>query len=81
MKECFLLANQTQDKRKQCELACQIGNDPSTCKGSSELIFSATNLSMTIMHTPGSPCNNYQVLKKFAFILLYISYSFIGIYS
>ena len=49
MKECFILA---QDKRKQCELACQIGNDSSTCKGTSELIYSITNLSMAILHPP-----------------------------
>jgi len=57
MKECFIIAD---DKGKQCELACQLGNDSSTCKGTSEMLFSNHNRTMEILHTPGSPCNNYQ---------------------
>lgn len=60
MKECFLTSNVIDDKRKLCELACQIGNDNTTCKGTSELA-SITQLPIGISLRPGSPCDNYQV--------------------
>ena len=60
MKECFLTSNVIDDKRKLCELACQIGNDNTTCKGTSELA-SITKLPIGISLRPGSPCDNYQV--------------------
>nr|CAG4638307.1 EOG090X02I4 [Cyclestheria hislopi] len=59
MKECFLTSNIIDDKRKLCELACQVGNDNSTCKGTSELL-SETGRSTGISLRPGSPCDNYQ---------------------
>nr|CAG4646879.1 EOG090X02I4 [Megafenestra aurita] len=59
MKECFLTSNVIDDKRKLCELACQIGNDNTTCKGTSELV-SITKLPSGISLRPGSPCDNYQ---------------------
>nr|CAG4646099.1 EOG090X02I4 [Macrothrix elegans] len=59
MKECFLTSNVIEDKRKLCELACQIGNDNTTCKGTSEL-RSITRLPSGISLRPGSPCDNYQ---------------------
>ncbi|KAK4021038.1 hypothetical protein OUZ56_002972 [Daphnia magna] len=59
MKECFLTSNVIDDKRKLCELACQIGNDNTTCKGTSEL-SSITKLPIGISLRPGSPCDNYQ---------------------
>ena len=62
MKECFLTSfSYPEDKRKLCELACQTGNDNTTCKGTSELL-SQTRLSAGISLRPGSPCDNYQVL-------------------
>lgn len=63
MKECFLTSNVIDDKRKLCELACQIGNDNTTCKGTSEL-SSITKLPIGISLRPGSPCDNYQVDNK-----------------
>nr|CAG4641525.1 EOG090X02I4 [Eurycercus lamellatus] len=59
MKECFLTSNLIDDKRKLCELACQMGNDNTTCKGTSEL-HSITKLPTGISLRPGSPCDNYQ---------------------
>lgn len=67
MKECFLTSNVIDDKRKLCELACQIGNDNTTCKGTSELA-SITQLPIGISLRPGSPCDNYQVRFLFHFI-------------
>lgn len=65
MKDCFLTSSVIDDKRKLCELACQIGNDNTTCKGTSEL-SAITKLPTGISLRPGSPCDNYQVL--FAFV-------------
>lgn len=59
MVECFLTSSVIEDKRKLCELACQKGNDNSTCQGTSELL-SVTGLAQGISLRPGSPCDNYQ---------------------
>nr|CAG4648533.1 EOG090X02I4 [Polyphemus pediculus] len=59
MKKCFLTSNVIEDKRKLCELACQKGNDNSTCQGTSELL-AETKLTTGISLRPGSPCDNYQ---------------------
>ena len=59
MKECFLTSDHVHDKKKLCEIACQVGNDTSTCKSTSELrdVFDDTAVFMR----PGAPCNNFQV--------------------
>lgn len=59
MKECFLTSDRVHDKKRLCEIACQIGNDSSTCKSTSELkeIFGGSAVFMR----PGAPCNNFQV--------------------
>ncbi|XP_045108182.1 disintegrin and metalloproteinase domain-containing protein 10-like [Portunus trituberculatus] len=58
MKECFLTSDIVHDKKKLCEIACQVGNDSSTCKSTSELkdIFGGSPVFML----PGAPCNNFQ---------------------
>ena len=61
LKECFLTSNIIDDKRKLCELACQEGNDNSTCKGTSELAH-ITKQDGGISLRAGSPCDNYQVI-------------------
>ncbi|XP_064086385.1 disintegrin and metalloproteinase domain-containing protein 10-like isoform X1 [Macrobrachium nipponense] len=57
MTECFLTSDRVQDKKKLCEIACQVGNDTSTCKSTSELqhLFSEP-----VFMRPGAPCNNFQ---------------------
>lgn len=61
MKECFLTSNLIDDKRKLCELACQMGNDNTTCKGTSELhTITKLPIGVGISLRPGSPCDNYQ---------------------
>lgn len=59
MKECFLTSDRVHDKKKLCEIACQEGNDSSTCKSTSELkdLFEGVPVFMR----PGAPCNNFQV--------------------
>lgn len=58
MKECFLTSDRVHDKKKLCEIACQIGNDSSSCKSTSELkdVFGGGPVFMR----PGAPCNNFQ---------------------
>ncbi|XP_050685900.1 disintegrin and metalloproteinase domain-containing protein 10-like isoform X3 [Eriocheir sinensis] len=58
MKECFLTSDRVHDKKRLCEIACQEGNDSSTCKSTSELkdIFGGNPVFMR----PGAPCNNFQ---------------------
>lgn len=55
--ECFLTSDRVKDKKKLCEIACQEGNDTSTCKSTSELkhIFGEP-----VFMRPGAPCNNFQ---------------------
>lgn len=59
--ECFLTSTQTSyDKRKLCELACQDGNDPNTCRSTSEFGFEYGLPKEGISLRPGSPCDNFQ---------------------
>ncbi|KAL1132299.1 hypothetical protein AAG570_010256, partial [Ranatra chinensis] len=60
--ECFLSSQVMPhvDKRTLCELACQNGTDPSTCRSTSQF---ASNVGLPpggISLRPGSPCDNFQ---------------------
>ncbi|KAK7080906.1 Disintegrin and metalloproteinase domain-containing protein 10, partial [Halocaridina rubra] len=57
MTECFLTSDRIQDKKKLCEIACQKGNDTSTCKSTSEL---SDVFKEPVFMRPGAPCNNFQ---------------------
>ena len=65
LKECFLTSNVIDDKRKLCELACQQGNDNTTCRGTSELT-NITRQATGILLRAGSPCDNYQASDPFS---------------
>lgn len=60
--ECFLTSSShtKYDKRRLCELACQDGNDPSTCRSTSEFghIYGLPKEGISLR--PGSPCDNFQ---------------------
>ncbi|KAG5675130.1 hypothetical protein PVAND_005059 [Polypedilum vanderplanki] len=59
--ECFLSSTQTNyDKRRLCELACQDGNDVSTCRSTSEFGHLYGLPKGGISLRPGSPCDNFQ---------------------
>lgn len=61
--ECFLTSSGTTssvDKRKLCELACQNGTDPSTCRSTSEFAHLVNLTKGGISLRPGSPCDNFQ---------------------
>ncbi|GLV33399.1 kuzbanian [Carabus blaptoides fortunei] len=60
--ECFLTSNRTPDidKRKLCELACQNGTDPSTCRSTSEFAHRVGLPPGGISLRPGSPCDNFR---------------------
>lgn len=58
MRECFLTSDHVHDKKKLCEIACQEGNDSSTCRSASELRDRIENVS--VFMRPGAPCNNFQ---------------------
>ncbi|XP_047360443.1 disintegrin and metalloproteinase domain-containing protein 10 isoform X3 [Vespa velutina] len=60
--ECFLTSNiiPNIDKRKLCELACQNGTDPSTCRSTSEFAHVVGLPEGGISLRPGSPCDNFQ---------------------
>ncbi|KAK1136674.1 hypothetical protein K0M31_001216 [Melipona bicolor] len=60
--ECFLTSNVIPniDKRKLCELACQNGTDPSTCRSTSEFAHVVGLPEGGISLRPGSPCDNFQ---------------------
>lgn len=60
--ECFLTSNiiPNIDKRKLCELACQNGTDPSSCRSTSEFAQSVGLPPGGISLRPGSPCDNFQ---------------------
>lgn len=60
--ECFLTsqASPSVDKRSLCELACQNGSDPSTCKSTSEFSHLVGLPPGGISLRPGSPCDNFQ---------------------
>ena len=57
MNECFLTSDKITDKKKLCEIACQIGNDSSTCQSTSEL---SNVFESPVFMRPGAPCNNFQ---------------------
>lgn len=57
LNECFLTSDLVQDKKKLCEIACQIGNDTTSCKSTSELSSSFPD---PVFMRPGAPCNNFQ---------------------
>nr|CAD7201691.1 unnamed protein product [Timema douglasi] len=61
--ECFLTSNiiPNIDKRKLCELACQNGTDPSTCRSTSDFALQVGLPEGGISLRPGSPCDNFQV--------------------
>lgn len=73
--ECFLTSNVIPniDKRKLCELACQNGTDPSTCRSTSEFAHVVGLPEGGISLRPGSPCDNFQV-KKFLILYLILYY-------
>lgn len=60
--ECFLTSNIVPniDKRKLCELACQNGTDPSSCRSTSEFAHVVGLPVGGISLRPGSPCDNFQ---------------------
>ncbi|XP_077288969.1 zinc-dependent metalloprotease kuz isoform X2 [Arctopsyche grandis] len=62
LNECFLTSNiiPNINKRKLCELACQNGSDPSTCRSTSEFASAVGLPPGGISLRPGSPCDNFQ---------------------
>lgn len=63
MTECFLTSQGAQnmiDKRRLCELACQNGNETSTCRSTSEFGLEVGLPAEGISLRPGSPCDNFQ---------------------
>ncbi|KAK4336683.1 hypothetical protein RND71_044109 [Anisodus tanguticus] len=56
--ECFLTSKNGARPEEMCEVACQRGNDASTCKRTSE-IESMKKISGLKLR-PGSPCNDFQ---------------------
>ncbi|XP_023703400.1 disintegrin and metalloproteinase domain-containing protein 10 isoform X2 [Cryptotermes secundus] len=60
--ECFLTSHiiPNIDKRKLCELACQNGTDPGTCRSTSEFAHVVGLPPGGISLRPGSPCDNFQ---------------------
>ncbi|XP_026468795.1 disintegrin and metalloproteinase domain-containing protein 10-like, partial [Ctenocephalides felis] len=60
--ECFLTSSiiPNIDKRKLCELACQNGTDPATCRSTSEFAHQVGLPPGGISLRPGSPCDNFQ---------------------
>lgn len=62
LQECFLTSNIIPhiDKRKLCELACQNGTDPDTCRSTSEFAHQVGLPPGGISLRPGSPCDNFQ---------------------
>lgn len=59
--ECFLTSTQTfYDKRRLCELACQDGDNSSTCRSTSEFGHLYGLPKEGISLRPGSPCDNFQ---------------------
>ncbi|CAL4126207.1 unnamed protein product, partial [Meganyctiphanes norvegica] len=57
LNECFLTSDIVQDKKKLCEIACQYGNDTTSCKSTSEL---SAFFPIPVFMRPGAPCNNFQ---------------------
>ncbi|XP_068082723.1 disintegrin and metalloproteinase domain-containing protein 10 isoform X2 [Anabrus simplex] len=62
MTECFLTSHLIPniDKRRLCELACQNGTDPNTCRSTSEFAWRVGLPEGGISLRPGSPCDNFQ---------------------
>ncbi|KAH8418841.1 hypothetical protein KR222_003386, partial [Zaprionus bogoriensis] len=62
MTKCFLTSATLPhvDKRKLCELACQDGNDTSSCRSTSEFAAEYNIQPGGISLQPGSPCDNFQ---------------------
>ncbi|XP_017032221.1 disintegrin and metalloproteinase domain-containing protein 10 isoform X1 [Drosophila kikkawai] len=62
MTKCFLSSATLPhvDKRKLCDLACQDGNDVSTCRSTSEFAAKYNIQKGGISLQPGSPCDNFQ---------------------
>lgn len=59
--ECFLSSLQSRyDKRRLCELACQDGNDLSSCRSTSEFADQFGLPKGGISLRPGAPCDNFQ---------------------
>ena len=59
--ECFLSSiTNNFDKRRLCELACQDGNDPLTCRSTSEFGHLYGLPKEGISLRPGAPCDNFQ---------------------
>lgn len=70
MKECFLSSSPTKigdgvtavvDRRALCQLACQTGPDPDSCRSTAEFASSVGLPPGGISLRPGSPCDNFQV--------------------
>jgi len=62
MTKCFLTSTTLPhvNKRKLCDLACQDGNDTSTCRSTSEFADKYNIQKGGISLQPGSPCDNFQ---------------------
>uniref|UniRef100_A0A1B6LPU7 ADAM10 endopeptidase n=1 Tax=Graphocephala atropunctata TaxID=36148 RepID=A0A1B6LPU7_9HEMI len=62
LQECFLTSHLIQniDKRRLCELACQNGTDPESCRSTSEFAHQVGLPPGGISLRPGSPCDNFQ---------------------
>lgn len=83
MKECFLSSSPTKigdgvtavvDRRALCQLACQTGPDPDSCRSTAEFASSVGLPPGGISLRPGSPCDNFQVkngLKMFWHFIFY----------
>ncbi|GBP09961.1 Disintegrin and metalloproteinase domain-containing protein 10 homolog [Eumeta japonica] len=69
MKECFLSSAPTQvgdgvtavvDRRALCQLACQTGSSPDSCKSTADFAHQVGLPPGGISLRPGSPCDNFQ---------------------
>ncbi|XP_032512584.2 disintegrin and metalloproteinase domain-containing protein 10 [Danaus plexippus] len=69
MKECFLSSSPTKvgdgvtavvDRRLLCQLACQTGPEPDSCRSTAEFAHTVGLPPGGISLRPGSPCDNFQ---------------------
>ncbi|XP_045766161.1 disintegrin and metalloproteinase domain-containing protein 10 [Maniola jurtina] len=69
MKECFLSSSPTKigdgvtavvNRRALCQLACQTGPDPESCRSTAEFAHQVGLPTGGISLRPGSPCDNFQ---------------------
>ncbi|CAH2105402.1 unnamed protein product [Euphydryas editha] len=69
MKECFLSSSPTKigdgvtavvDRRALCQLACQTGPDPDSCRSTADFAHKVGLPPGGISLRPGSPCDNFQ---------------------